>query len=121
LTFDSSAIAGLSQSQISDALTFLGSTTGGGFLQFANNTLNGITDPISGAVATETQTLQTQNQSDQTQITNDQAKLTLLQQSLQTQMAQANALIASLQSQTTFLQGLFQADTSNNPNASTVG
>jgi hypothetical protein len=36
-------------------------------------------------------------------------------------MAQANALIATLQNQTTFLQGLFQADTSNNPNAATAG
>ena len=36
-------------------------------------------------------------------------------------MAEANALIATLQNQTTFLQGLFQADTSNNPDASTAG
>ncbi|MGP0075350.1 MAG: flagellar filament capping protein FliD [Bryobacteraceae bacterium] len=121
LTFDSSAIAGLNQTQISDALTFLGNPNSGGFLQYANNTLNSITDPISGAVATETQALDTQNQNDQTQITNDQAQLTLMQTNLQAQMAQANALIASLQSQTTFLQGLFQYTTSNNPYASTAG
>jgi flagellar hook-associated protein 2 len=121
LTFNASAITGLSQSQIADALTFLGDPNSGGFLQAANNTLNSITDPISGAVATETQTLQNQNTQDQTEITNDQAKLTLMQTNLQQQMAQANALIASLQSQTNFLQGLFQADTSNNANASTVG
>ena len=111
----------MSQSQISDALTFLGDPNSSGFLQYANNTLNSITDPISGAVATETQTLQNQNQNDQTQITNDQAKLTLMQTNLQAQMAQANALIATLQNQTTFLQGLFQASTSNNPNAATAG
>ena len=121
LTFDSSAITGLSQSQISDALTFLGDPNSGGFLQFANNTLNSITDPVSGAVVTETTSLQNQNTQDQTEIANDQAKLTLMQTNLQQQMAQANALIASLQSQTNFLQGLFQADTSNNANASTVG
>ena len=121
LTFNSSALTSLSQSQINDALTFLGDPNSSGFLQSANNTLNGITDPISGAVATETQTLQNQNQSDQTQITNDQAKLTLMQTNLNAQMAQANALIATLQNQTTFLQGLFQADTSNNPNAATAG
>jgi flagellar hook-associated protein 2 len=121
LTFDSSAIAGLSQSQISDALSFLGDPNSGGFLQYANNTLNGITDPISGAVATETQSLQTENQNDQNQINNDQAQLTLMQTNLQKQMAQANALIATLQNQTTFLQGLFQYGTSNNPYASTTG
>jgi flagellar hook-associated protein 2 len=118
LTFDSSAISGLSQTQISDALTFLGDPNTGGFLQYANNTLDSITDPVSGSVATETAALQTQNQNDQTQITNDQSQLTLMQTNLQAQMAEANALISSLQNQTTFLQGLFQADTSNNPDAS---
>jgi flagellar hook-associated protein 2 len=121
LTFDSSAVDNLSQSQISDALTFLGSPTGGGFLQYANNALNNVTDPISGSIATETQTFQSQSQNDQTQITNDQAKLQLMLTNLQNQMAIANALIAQLQSQNTFLQGLFQANTSNNPNAATAG
>jgi flagellar hook-associated protein 2 len=121
LTFDSSAIAGLTQSQISDSLTFLGGTSSGGFLQYANNTLDGITDPTTGVVATETQTLDNENTTDQTQITNDQAQLATLQTNLQTQMAQANALIASLQNQNTLLEGLFQYDTSNNPNASTAG
>ncbi len=121
LTFNSSALTGLSQSQISDALTFLGDPNTGGFLQYANNSLNSITDPTSGAVAVETATLQNQNATDQTGITNDQAQLTLMQTNLQQQMAQANALIASLQNQTNFLQGLFQADTSTNPNAGTVG
>jgi len=121
LTFDSSAITNLSQSQISDALSFLGDPNSGGFLQYATNTLGSITDPISGAVAVETQTLQSQSQTDQTRITSDQAQLALMQTNLQDQMAQANALIATLQNQTTFLQGLFQADTSNNANASSVG
>jgi flagellar hook-associated protein 2 len=121
LTFDSSTLTGLSQSQISDALTFLGDPNSGGFLQYANNTLNGITDPVSGSVATETQMLQNQNTQDQTEITNDQTQLTLMQTNLNAQMAQANALIATLQNQTNFLEGLFQADTSNNANASTVG
>lgn len=121
LTFDSSAVASLTQSQISDALAFLGNTNSGGFLQYANNTLNSITDPVGGAIATETQALDTQNQNDQTQINNDQTKLTLMQTNLESQMAEANALIATLENQTTFLQGLFQADTSNNPDASTAG
>ncbi len=121
LTFNSSVLTGLSQSQISNALTFLGDPNSGGFLQYANNTLNNVTDPISGAVATETQSLQNQNTQDQTGITKDQAQLTLMQANLQAQMAQANALIATLQNQTTFLQGLFQAGTSNNPNAASTG
>lgn len=121
LTFDSSAIGEMSQSQISNALTFLGNVNSGGFLQYANNMLNGITDPATGVISSETQTLDTQSQTDQTRITNDQAQLTLMQTNLDNQISQANALIATLQNQTTFLEGLFQADTSNNPNATTAG
>jgi flagellar hook-associated protein 2 len=121
LTFDSSAMAGLNQSQISDALTFLGNPNSGGFLQYANNTLNAITDPTTGAVGTETQELDNQNSNDQTQINNYQTQLTQMQTNLENQMAAANALIATLQNQTTFLQGLFQADTSNNPDAASAG
>jgi flagellar hook-associated protein 2 len=121
LTFDPTAIAGLSQSQVSDALNFLGGTETGGFLQYASNTLDSITDPTSGVIVTETQALQSENTQDQTEITNDQAQLTLLQTNLNAQMAQANALISRLQNQTTFLEGLFQASTSNNPDASTAG
>jgi flagellar hook-associated protein 2 len=119
LTFDPTAMQGLSQSQIGDAITFLGSSTSG-FIQYANNTLDSITDPTTGVIETDTQSLQAENTQDQTEITNDQAQLTLLQTSLNAQMAQANALITTLQNQTNFLEGLFQADTSNNPNASTA-
>jgi len=90
-------------------------------VQYANNTLDSITDPSTGVVVTDTQSLQNQNTQDQAEIANDQAQLTLLQTNLNAQMAEANALIARLQNQNTFLQGLFQASTSNNPNASTVG
>ena len=120
LTFDSSAITGLSSSQINDAISFLGDANSG-YLQYANNTLQSITDPTSGIIASETQSLSNQNQQDQDQINTDQAQLAQLQTNLQNQMAQANALIATLQQQNTFLQGLFQAETSTNPNAATVG
>ena len=121
LTFDPSVIAGLSPSQITDAVSFLGSPTTGGFLQYATNSLNGITDPIAGVIATESQSLQNQVNTDQTQINNDQAQITQLQANLQAQMAQADALIATLQQQNTFLQGLFQYATSNNPDVASAG
>jgi flagellar hook-associated protein 2 len=121
LTFDSTVIGGMSASQITDALSFLGNSNSSGFLQYANNTLDSITDPTTGVIVSDTQAFQNQNTQDQNEINNDQAQLSLMQTNLTAQMAQANALIASLQNQTTFLQGLFQADTSNNPNAATAG
>jgi flagellar hook-associated protein 2 len=120
LTFDPTALSGLSSSQITDALSFLGSPTSG-FIQFATNTLNGITDPTTGVIATEAQALQNQTNTDQQQINNDQARINTLQANLQAQMAQADALIATLQQQNTFLTGLFQYATSNNPNVASAG
>ena len=121
LTFDPNALKGLSQTQVNDALSFLGEPTSSGFLQYATNTLNGINDPLNGLIALQSQTFQTQIQNDQQRITDQQQRLAQLQQNLQAQMAKADALIAALQSQNTFLQGLFQFTTSNNPNARTAG
>ncbi|HUA20622.1 MAG TPA: flagellar filament capping protein FliD [Bryobacteraceae bacterium] len=121
LTFDSSALSDLSPSQINDALTFLGNPNSGGFLQNATNTLDQVTDPTDGIIVSDTGSLQNELTQDQTEVTNDQQRLTTLQQNLQAQMAQANALIAQLQQQTTFLEGMFQYSTSNNPYASSVG
>ncbi|HLG96581.1 MAG TPA: flagellar filament capping protein FliD [Bryobacteraceae bacterium] len=121
LSFDPTALSGFSSNQITDALSFLGSPTSSGFLQFATNTLTGITDPSTGLINSELQTLQTHIQRDQDQINTDQARVSHLQASLQAQMAQADALIASIQQQNTFLQGLFQYSTSNNPNAGSAG
>lgn len=121
LTFDPTALNGLSQTQIQDAVTFLGSTTTGGFLQFANNSLNSLTDPTSGAIALQSTAYQTETTNDQNKLNTDNAQLTQLQSNLNAQMAQANALIAQLQNENTLLQGLFQAATSSNQNAGTVG
>ena len=114
-------MGGLSQTQVTDALSFLGSPTGGGFLQYATNTLNGVTDPTNGVIHTEGQALQNQVNVDQQQIDSAQARITQLQANLQAQMAKADALIATLQQQNTFLQGLFQFSTSNNAAAGSAG
>jgi len=121
LAFDPTVLNGLSQTQVQDAISFLGDPNTGGFLQFATNSLNSITDPTTGAIALQNQAYQTQTQNDQAKLNNDNQQLTQLQNNLNAQMAQANALIATLQQENTFLQGLFQATTSDNPNAATVG
>ena len=121
LTFNQSAISDLSSTQINDALSFLGAPSSGGFLQYATNTLSTITDPTTGVIASDTAGLQNEVQQDQQEITTDQDRLNTLQQNLEAQMAAANALIATLQQQNTFLQGMFQYATSNNPYAGTAG
>jgi flagellar hook-associated protein 2 len=121
LSFDPTVIAGLSQTQIQDATTFLGDPTTGGFLQFATNALDSLTDPTDGAIALQNTAYTTETTNDNNKLTQDQDQLTQLQTNLNAQMAQANALIATLQNENTFLQGLFQASTSTNENASSVG
>lgn len=121
LAFDPGVLSGLSPTQVQDAISFLGGPATGGFLQSATNTLNSLTDPTSGAITLQTKAYQTQTQNDQTKLNNDEQQLTQLQNNLNAQMAQANALIATLQQENTFLLGLFQATTSNNPNATTAG
>jgi flagellar hook-associated protein 2 len=121
LSFDPTVLSGLSPNQVQDAISFLGDPNTGGFLQYATNSVNTMTDPTQGAIALQSQAYQTQTQNDQTKLNNDNQQLTQLQNNLNAQMAQANALIATLQQENTFLLGLFQANTSNNPNAATAG
>lgn len=109
LDFDPTVLGNDSSSQLTAAASFLGSATGGGFLQFATNTLTGIEDPTTGVISNEiTQTNNTIT-SDNQLISQQQTQLTQLQTNLQSQMATADAAIASLESQQTFYSSLFTA------------
>jgi len=109
LNFDPTVLAGASSNQLNNFASFLGSATGGGFLQFATNTLNSMEDPSTGALTNEiTQTNNTIT-SDNQLISQQQAQITLLQSSLQAQMSQADSAIATLESQQSFFSSLFTA------------
>jgi flagellar hook-associated protein 2 len=107
LTFNSSKLAGLSQAEIGQAVTFLGDPLSGGFLKAANDNLNGLVDPISGVVSGELQSLEKQSQQEAAAISDGQDRVNLLSANLTAQMAAADALIATLQNQTQFIAGLF--------------
>ncbi|MBV8553636.1 MAG: flagellar filament capping protein FliD [Acidobacteriaceae bacterium] len=107
IQFDSSVFASVAATAPSDILNFLGSETGGGFLQSAANLLASVNDSTSGMLAEGTQSINDEISNIATQINNDQAKVTELQQSLTTQMASADATIASLQNQVTEVTTLF--------------
>jgi flagellar hook-associated protein 2 len=108
LSFDQSTFAAASQSDISN---FLGSVeSSSGFLSAASSTLNSVADPINGLFSAESSSIQSQITSDNAQIANDQARVTALQNSLQAQLSQADAAIATLQAQDTYYQQLFQAE-----------
>ena len=113
LTFDYTQLTSMSSSQLSDVLTFLGNSTSG-FLASATNTINGLTDPTTGLLTGEISNLNTQFQTESTQISTKQASVSQLQTNLTNQMNSADALIASLEQQTTFLTSLFATTNANN-------
>ena len=113
LTFDSSKVSSLSSSQLSDLTAFLGDPNTGGFLQSATNTLNGLLDPTNGLLPNEINDLNNQSTEQSQRIAQEQNSLNQLQNNLTTQMAAADALIASLQQQTNFLTQLFSTMNAN--------
>jgi flagellar hook-associated protein 2 len=113
LTFDPSALTGMSSQQISDAISFLGDPNAGGYLQFATSTLNGLLDPVIGLLPSEQQSLQAQSTKEAQAINDAQDRVTQLGNNLMAQMAAADALISKLQNQTQFIVGLFQLPTQN--------
>ena len=112
LSFDQGVA--LSSANASDIQQFLGSVGSSGFLQTANNELTSVTDPSKGFIAGDFNATQAEITNDNTQISNDQSNITQLQTNLTAQLSQADAAIATLQSQNTYFQELFQAEYGTN-------
>jgi flagellar hook-associated protein 2 len=120
LSFDQSTFDSATSGQV-DALTqFLGSPTGGGFLEAATNTLNGLLDPTSGVITEELSSVQASITSTNTQISNEQNQVNQLQTSLTQQMSAADAMIYSLQQQATQMQDMFTAEQDSEIEAASV-
>jgi flagellar hook-associated protein 2 len=121
LSVDSTAFTNAANANFPTLLTTLGSTTTGGFLQAATKLLNGIEDPATGAIKTEEASIATQITNQQTTISNEQAKVNLLQTNLTQQISQADATLAELESQVSYVTGLLASFTgANNTQANGV-
>ena len=109
LSYDASAFAAATSGSV-DALTgFLGSATGGGFLGAATSALSTIEDPTSGILTGDIKTIQTSIANTNQQITDQQNQVSQLQQNLTQQMSAADAMIYSMQQQSTYFQSMFTA------------
>jgi flagellar hook-associated protein 2 len=107
MSFDASTF----DTQNSAAITqFLGSATSGGFMQAATNALTAVDDPNTGDLETEANGLQDQINSENQLIQDYQTRVTTMETSLESQLSQADAAIAVLQSQKTYYADLFQAE-----------
>jgi flagellar hook-associated protein 2 len=108
LSFDSSAFASATQGQLTQLATFLGSSSAGGFLKTANDALTGLTDSISGLFQSSINDLKDSIARDNQSISDDQDRIVTMTNNLNSQMAAADAAIASLEQQYSYLSQMFQ-------------
>lgn len=108
LNFDQSTFNSLSQTQIADALTYLGSPTSG--LGGFSAQLTEFSDPVTGLIQLEQSGLSTTDQDIQAHITTLTTNLTAMQTAMSTQLNAADAAVEDLTNQqselTASLQGL---------------
>jgi flagellar hook-associated protein 2 len=106
LTFDPTKVAGMSSSQLTDALNYVGSaTTGlGAFSQNFDQFSNSVTGLIETEIASDT----TSDVNFQKQIDSTTQKINAMQQNLATQIEQSDALESAYESQQTELTASLQ-------------
>jgi len=107
LSFNQAQFESVASTDPNDVANFLGSATGGGFIENATNVLNGLENTNSGLFTTTNNSFQEQIASDNQEITEQQARITTLQNNMTAQMSTADTLIASLESQDTYMTSLF--------------
>ena len=110
LTFDASQFSSVSATDLDQ---FLGSATGGGFLQTATNAMTAVEDPTTGFIPAATNDVNGQITQENDLITQETQKITDLQTSLIQQMATADATIAALENQKNYITNLFTAMMNN--------
>jgi flagellar hook-associated protein 2 len=97
-------------------LDFLGGTSSSGFLKAASDALDLAENSSSGSVKNAIQSLDTEMKHQDDLIAASQQRIDDLTASLQARMAAADAVIASLEQQVTFMSALFQSMSSSNYN-----
>jgi len=117
LTFDASQFSSVSATDLDQ---FLGSATGGGFLQTATNAMTAVEDPTAGFIPAATNDVNGQITQENDLITQETQKITDLQTSLIQQMATADATIAALENQKNYITNLFTAMMNNGTDGSGV-
>ncbi len=109
LVFNQSQFASVAASDPGDLAAFLGNGTGSGFLASAAGTLSGLNDSTSGLFVSQQATIENRILADNQEISDTQDRINTMQTQLTAQMSAADALLSTLQSQSTFMTQLFEA------------
>jgi flagellar hook-associated protein 2 len=112
LTFNQFTYMAADISNSSGVASFLGSSSSG-FLKFATNVLTSVENPTSGSIKSAEKNVQASIADDQTKIADEQSRVDDMQTSLQAQMSTADAAIASMEQQYSYLYNLFQTMQTN--------
>jgi flagellar hook-associated protein 2 len=106
LSFDADALLGSDGSAV---LAFLGTAEGTGFLHAASEIMGSIEDPETGSIKVALQGFEKEIHAQDTLIEENQRRIDDLREGLAAQMAAADALVASLEQQVSYMTGLFEA------------
>lgn len=107
LSVDTSAFTNAANANFPAFLATLGSSSTGGFIKSATDLLNSVEDPLTGILSSESATLTSEVTSQKTKISNEQDTINTLQSNLTAQITKADTAIANLESQVTYVTGLF--------------
>ena len=99
----------LREADPSAVLEFLGSSESTGFLRAASDIIDSVEDPETGSVKVALQGIEKEIAAQDKRIEENQRRIDDLRESLAAQMAAADALIASLEMQVSYITGLFEA------------
>jgi flagellar hook-associated protein 2 len=106
LTFDPTVVSGMSSSQLTDALNFLGSTTTG--LGAFSQNFDQISNPVTGLIQTEIDSDTTSDTELQKHIASTTDQINTMQQNLAKQIEASDALESAYESQQTELTASLQ-------------
>jgi flagellar hook-associated protein 2 len=107
LIFDSSTFQTATSGQMTQLADFLGSSSTGGFLKAATDSLNTFTRKTDGVFASGIATLQDQITHNNKTISDQQDRINKLQDSLNAKMAAADAAISAMEQQYSYFSNMF--------------
>jgi flagellar hook-associated protein 2 len=114
LTYNAFTLMSADLTNSTGVTSFLGSATGGGFLKLASDALTSLETPVTGLLKSAQTDMKSQIAKLGDTISTKQSQVDALQLKLQNQMAIADALIASMEQQYSYLSGMFSAQESAN-------
>ncbi len=118
LSFSSSDFQDATGGDAKKVLSFLGSDSQPGFLKFISTALDSVNDSESGSLTVALSTLTQQISIQEDKITDRQTRVDDLRVHLNEQMAKADAAVASLEQQLSYITGLFEVTYNLNKSSS---